>query len=63
MSIYLMSACGATGSLVDFEDVDLNPDGVICCSNCRSIIACREAWYAMYGNPYKTDNQDIRRVV
>lgn len=60
--LFVESTCGKSGSDVDVFDLDLNPDGVICCDNCRSIMVCREAWYQVYGNPYKTDIQDIRRV-
>lgn len=50
MSIYigLKSACGATTASVDIYDLDLNPDGVVCCGNCRLIIETRNNWRAIY---------------
>ena len=44
----MASVCGATSTMVDIYDFDLNPHGVICCDNCKSIIACREAWDFLY---------------
>jgi hypothetical protein len=35
--VNLPSVCGATSASVDVYDVDLNPHGVICCDNCKSI--------------------------
>lgn len=48
MQTYLMSACGSAGSLVDNEDLILNPHGVTCCSNCKSIIETRESWAKVF---------------
>ena len=50
MSIFvnLPSVCGATSASVDVYDVDLNPNGVICCDNCESILLCRKAWDFLY---------------
>jgi hypothetical protein len=42
------SVCGASSASVDMYDLDLNPHGVICCSNCESIVLCREAWDFLY---------------
>ena len=44
MFMNLSSICGATSSAVDVFDLDLNPHGVVCCSNCRFIIEARESW-------------------
>jgi len=46
--INLASVCGATSASVDVYDLDLNPHGVICCDNCKSIVLCREAWDFLY---------------
>lgn len=62
LEFFVESTCGKSGTMVQVEDIELNADGIICCDNCKSIIACREAWYAIYGNPHKTDIQDIGRV-
>jgi len=50
MSTYvsLASVCGATSASVDVYDLDLNPHGVICCDNCKSIVLCRKAWDFLY---------------
>jgi hypothetical protein len=50
MSIYisLKSVCGEKSAQVDIYDVELNPDGVICCDNCQSILMCRKAWDFLY---------------
>jgi hypothetical protein len=44
----LRSVCGKTTSYVDAYDVNLNPNGVICCDNCQSILLCRKAWDFLY---------------
>jgi len=49
--VLLRSACGKGGKFVDIYDAPLNTEGVICCDECSSIVACREAWYQVYGNP------------
>ena len=46
--VNLPSVCGATSASVDVYDVDLNPHGVICCDNCKSIVLCRKAWDFLY---------------
>ena len=46
--VYVSSVCGASGSDVDVYDLPLNDEGVICCGNCETILACREAWYQVY---------------
>jgi hypothetical protein len=33
---------------IDMYDVELNPNGVICCDNCQSILMCRKAWDYLY---------------
>lgn len=38
------SACGRITSSIDIFDLDLNPHGIICCPECRTIIESREAW-------------------
>jgi hypothetical protein len=47
--ILIKSVCGEKGSFVDVDDLDLNPHGVVCCDNCRSIVATRENWFAEHG--------------
>jgi hypothetical protein len=47
--ILIKSVCGEKGSFVDVYDLDLNPHGVVCCDNCRSIVATRENWFAEHG--------------
>jgi hypothetical protein len=42
------SVCGASSASVDMYDLELNRDGVICCSNCESIVLCRKAWDFLY---------------
>jgi hypothetical protein len=46
--IQMRSACGATVTAVDIVDAPLNPFGVVCCSDCESIIAARESWIEEY---------------
>ena len=50
MSTYITldSICGKSSAPVDVHDMDLNPHGVICCDNCRSILICRKAWDFLY---------------
>ena len=44
------SACGAVKDYVlEIEDADLNPHGIICCGNCECIIEARESWADEYG--------------
>jgi hypothetical protein len=49
--VNLPSVCGATSASVDVYDLDLNPHGVICCDNCKSIVLCRKAWDFLYKEP------------
>jgi hypothetical protein len=46
MSTYvpISSACGRVQTSIDIFDLDLNPYGVMCCNECRTIIESREAW-------------------
>jgi hypothetical protein len=44
----LASVCGATSTMVDVYDIELNRDGIICCDNCKSILICRNAWNFLY---------------
>ena len=46
MSTYvpISSACGRMTSSIDIFDLELNPHGIICCGECRTIIESREAW-------------------
>ncbi len=44
----LNSVCGDTHTFVDVYDYNLNPEGSICCDNCRSILMCRKAWDFLY---------------
>ena len=46
--VNLASVCGKSSASVDVYDLDLNPDGVICCDNCRLILRCRKAWDFLY---------------
>jgi hypothetical protein len=46
----LNSVCGKTSSAVDVYDLDANPNGVVCCDNCKSILICRNAWNYLYKN-------------
>jgi hypothetical protein len=50
--VYVKSVCGDSGTDIDIYDLDLNPEGVICCDLCRSIVNMRQNWYQVYGNPY-----------
>lgn len=42
------SVCGKSSAPVDYQDLELNQDGVICCDNCKSISMCRRAWDFLY---------------
>ena len=42
------SVCGHASTAVEIFDLDANPDGVICCDNCKSILICRNAWNYLY---------------
>ena len=44
----IRSICGKTVSHVDAWDLNNNPNGVICCDNCESILICRKAWGFLY---------------
>ena len=44
----LRSVCGKSVSYVDAYDINLNPNGAICCDNCNSILICRKAWDFLY---------------
>jgi hypothetical protein len=50
MSTYvtIASVCGKSSASIDMYDVELNPNGVICCDNCQSILMCRKAWDYLY---------------
>jgi hypothetical protein len=50
MSTYvtIASVCGKSSASIDMYDVELNPNGVICCDNCQSILMCRNAWDYLY---------------
>jgi hypothetical protein len=50
MSTFLnvKSVCGNASASVDVYDLELNPHGVICCDNCKSILICRNAWNFLY---------------
>ena len=50
MSTYVTvkSVCGNASTSIDMYDLELNRDGVICCSNCESIVLCRKAWDFLY---------------
>jgi hypothetical protein len=44
----LNSVCGKNTFYVDPYEVNLNPNGAICCDNCKSILICRQAWDFLY---------------
>lgn len=44
----IKSVCGAITTQIDSYDYDLNPEGVICCGHCHTILEAREAWYQVY---------------
>jgi hypothetical protein len=46
--VNLESVCGKSSTSVDVYDLDANPNGVICCDNCQSILICRNAWNFLY---------------
>jgi hypothetical protein len=46
--VNLDSVCGKQSAAVDVYDLDANPDGVVCCDNCKSILICRNAWNYLY---------------
>lgn len=46
--VSIASVCGATSTSIDVQDLDLNPNGVVCCDNCESILLCRKAWDFLY---------------
>ena len=46
--VNVKSVCGASSTSIDMYDLDLNPHGVICCDNCKSILMCRSAWDYLY---------------
>lgn len=48
MFIKVSSVCGSTTSSMDVFDLELNPHGTICCSNCRLIVDTRESWAKEY---------------
>ena len=54
MSVMLKvkSVCGDTSASISANDVDNNPEGIICCANCQLIVKTRQSWYAKYNyNP------------
>jgi hypothetical protein len=46
--VSINSVCGAVTTTIDMYDLELNPHGVICCDNCKSIVLCRKAWDFLY---------------
>ena len=48
--VNLDSVCGKKSASVDIFDLDANPDVVVCCDNCKSILICRNAWNYLYKN-------------
>jgi len=42
--VNIASVCGRTVASIDIFDLDLNPHGVICCNECSTFVASREAW-------------------
>ena len=57
MSTYVPidSACGRITSSIDIFDLELNPHGIICCDECRTIIESREAWESLWEMSDPTD--------
>ena len=47
-SVLVNSACGSVSTLIDRDDEILNPHGVVCCDNCKSIISARESWAKVF---------------
>lgn len=46
------SVCGDTSASMSVNDIDNNPEGIICCANCDLIVKTRQSWYAKYNyNP------------
>jgi hypothetical protein len=50
--VFIYSVCGKSGSFIDRFDIPANPEGVICCDMCRSIVNLRQNWYQVYGDPH-----------
>jgi hypothetical protein len=48
--VNVKSVCGNASGSVDIYDLDANPNGVVCCDNCKSILICRNAWNYLYKN-------------
>ena len=48
MFINLKSVCGKNSAPVDVQDLDFNPNGIVCCDSCESILICRKAWDFLY---------------
>ena len=44
MIVSILSACTRTKKDIDFDDVELNPYGSVCCELCERIVAWREFW-------------------
>lgn len=42
MFIELKTACGKKSTWVDYEDLEMNPLGAICCEECVKIIVARK---------------------
>ena len=42
--VSIQSACGRVSSSIDVQDLELNPHGVVCCNECKTIIESRNAW-------------------
>ena len=53
LAFWVDSICGENGTMIEVEDLELNPEGIICCDNCKSILQARQSWYKLYENPYK----------
>ena len=51
------SVCGNASTSIDIFDLDANPDGVVCCDHCKSILICRNAWNFLY-RKYKQDRRN-----
>ena len=53
-TISIASVCGSVSTMIDREDWELNPHGVICCENCNSIVSARESWAELFNYSFAT---------
>ena len=48
LTLIVDSVCGSYNREVDVFDLDYYPEGIVCCDNCKSILATRESWMSKY---------------